>query len=97
MSPSIMSELSLEPPESIRCGDNIVRCGGTVYRAVKCVLARAGELRKVSLAEFCPAVWGWREVQNETVRSLIWRANQILKELGEPRRLMLCGDAVLFE
>lgn len=87
------SELELVPPESIRLGANTVRCGGTVYRAVKCVLNADGGR---SLRAFCRDVWGREvsQVKRETIRSAVHRANKLLEGLAYHRRLLLDGDRV---
>lgn len=87
-------ELTLDPPHSVVYGRDTVRCGETVYRALRCLMSRE---RGAGLPAFCTSVWGKAEVHNETVRSLIWRTNNLLKGLRCPRRVMLSGDKVLFE
>lgn len=90
-------ELKLIPPESIQYGDTTTRVGGTVYRALSCILARASGAG-VSVKALEKAVWGAeRIVAPETLRGVIFRANQLLKAFGHPRRVMLSEDRVLFE
>jgi hypothetical protein len=79
-------ELVAVAPEAIRYGTRQVRVGGTVFRAIEKVLA-AGRV-PVPVADLCLAVWGGPRC-DETVRSLLWRANRLVEGLRCPKRLVL--------
>ena len=84
----------LEAPDTVRCGDVRMRCGGTVFRALRFLSAVHGG---AALRELTREVWGVDEVKGETLRSLIFRANGVLKGIRCGRVVMLDGDRVLFE
>lgn len=90
---TVEAELRLEPPESVAFGEEVVRVGGTVYRGLKHLMAHQSG---ATLTSFCKAVWG-KDALNDTVRSLIFRVNSLLKGLRCERRLVLVGDRVEWE
>ncbi len=81
------SVLKLEAPEHVRYGEIAYRCGASVYR---CLAALSGG-REVTLAKFCAAVWGSERSEQlpVTVRGVIWRANNVLRGIGCPSRILL--------
>jgi hypothetical protein len=88
---AVMGELKLSPPDSVVFRGERVRCGGTVYRAVKCLLARAGG---ATVKQLSAAVWGAEPNSPETIRTLLWRTNNLLKGMGCSYRAMLDGGRV---
>lgn len=94
----VLAELSitLEEPQTIRCGDSVYRCGGITYLAIRhLVTSRKGAS---TVRAMCRVVWGATvgpEVSRVTVKGVIHRANDVLAGIGARERLTLDGEAIL--
>lgn len=88
--------ITLEPPETIRCGKQVYRTGGHTYRAVAAVATAEGGATTVR--DLAVAVWGERigpEVSRGTIKTAVHRANEVLAGIGARERILIDGDVVL--
>ena len=88
--------LSLDPPESIRFDgeEKSVRVGGTVYRAIRHMMTRL----TTPPENLKSAVWGHHAAERpeESLRSLLWRVNGLLRAHRSGRMLSLDGGRVVW-
>jgi hypothetical protein len=88
-------EIQLQPPCWVRYGNKSLRAGPTVYHALRALLAAGAA--GVELPKFCESVWGVIPEHAETIRGVVWRLNELLKELGCLRRAMMDHDRVVLD
>jgi DNA-binding winged helix-turn-helix (wHTH) protein len=85
-------ELHLDKLDRVRVGDVTKRVGAIIHRALKCLVAGSG----ADLTTLCRAVWGDEIVRRSVLRSLVYRINRVLREMGHPARCGLEGNRVVW-